>query len=66
MKMPGFNAEASLQVRGRRSWSGGPIAGAAVGVVPARPCCSACDDYCQDHPRSPFCRSCRGNCTPTC
>ncbi len=64
MRMPGFSAEAAVQARGRQSWSGGSVASPAAGVVPAAPCCSACFDYCELYPKSPFCRYCKGFCLP--
>jgi hypothetical protein len=66
MKIPGFSAEAAVQVRGRQPWSGGLVAGSAAAVIPAAPCCSACFDYCAENPKAPFCRYCKAFCSPRC
>jgi hypothetical protein len=65
MKIPGFSAEASIQVRGRQSWSGGPVAGSAAGVVPARFPCSVCfNGPCLKNFRDPLCQLCLRSCIP--
>jgi hypothetical protein len=62
MKLPGFNAEAAVRARTGQSWSAGPVRDAAAGVVPARPCCSACDSVCDSDPNNPWCDRCYRNC----
>lgn len=62
MTMPGFNAEAAVRTRAGQTWSTRLVRGAAAGVVPARPCCSACDNVCDRNPDSPWCDRCYANC----
>jgi hypothetical protein len=63
MKLPGFSAEAAVRTRAGETWSARAITGeVAAGVVPARPCCSACDSVCDSDPESPWCNRCYANC----
>lgn len=67
MNMPGYSAESSINVpRGARSGAGALAPGRSADVAPARPCCSACYEYCAEYPGSQWCNTCRGNCTSTC
>jgi hypothetical protein len=79
MSMPGFTAEASLGRTMTHSFAAGEGARFAGAVVPARPCCSACDQACDrceacldTKPASQcrlfcsWCTRCSGWCTPTC
>jgi hypothetical protein len=62
MKMPGFSAEAALRERSGQLWSATPVRATASAVVPARPCCSGCDNVCDHNPESPWCIKCYDNC----
>ena len=66
MTMPGFNADLALRSGAGQEWLTRPAALAASGVVPARPCCSACDDACDRNPNSTWCRRCTANCSDDC
>lgn len=61
MSIPGFHSEPPLRASSGEDWLAprAPLTGA---VGPARPCCDACDDFCERYPNSRLCQSCWNNC----
>ena len=81
MRLPGFSAEASLYRAGEQSptMTSYDINALLISVVPAMPCCSACDracdrcEMCLDTSNPSTCRqicvwcnTCFGHCSPSC
>lgn len=66
MKLPGFRAEQSLHKSGNPYAVTRAVSAPGPGVIPAAPCCSACDWACSADPPLPWCYTCLRYCNRWC